>query len=392
MIESVGFILAALVGIMIGINLNKFKIERKNLKRLEMLNHSYFKGLNYLLNDDSERAIDVFIELAKTSSETFEPQLALGNLYRRKGEVDKAIKLHQSLISKPNLPENYRTKALLAMGKDYMSAGLLDRAEVLFTELVELEAYTPEALFSLCEVYQQEQDWSEAIKAATRYEVVSKRNMTNEIAHFNCELAENSLHEKDSKKAQNYLEAAFKINPKCVRAKLIEAREFKKSGRWKKAIESYHQSLVFDDVFASEYLEEMSLCYKKINKCEDFKQFLLEFIQSYQGVAPVLVLARIYKNTEGITQAEKFVEGQLIKKPSVRGLDLLIKLNLEKSTSNIKEATKFLVLEQLVKNLLDKKPNHRCRKCGFGAKNMHWQCPSCKSWGTVKPIYGLETE
>ncbi|HOP22536.1 MAG TPA: lipopolysaccharide assembly protein LapB, partial [Gammaproteobacteria bacterium] len=143
MIETISFILSALVGVMIGINLNRLKIERKSHKQLEKLNHSYFKGLNYLLNDDSEKAIDVFIELAKSSSETFEPQLALGNLYRRKGEVDKAIKLHQSLISQPNLTEDYRTKALLAMGKDYMSAGLLDRAEVLFTELVEIEAYTP---------------------------------------------------------------------------------------------------------------------------------------------------------------------------------------------------------------------------------------------------------
>lgn len=392
MIETIGFILAALIGIMIGINLNKFKIERKNLKRLEKLNHSYFKGLNYLLNDDSDRAIDVFIELAKTSSETFEPQLALGNLYRRKGEVDKAIKLHQSLISQPNLPEDYRTKALLAMGKDYMSAGLLDRAEVLFTELVEIEAYTPEALYSLCEVYQQEQDWAEAIKAASRYEVVSGRTMTNDIAHFNCELAEKSLKDKDNKKAQSYLLAALSINSKCVRAKLIQAREFQQAKKWKKAIEAYHQALEYDDVFASEYLEEMSICYSQLKKCAQFKEFLLEFIQSYQGISPVLVLAEIYKNDEGLERAEQFVEDQLIGKPSVRGLDLLLKLSLEKNAKSKDDVTKFQVLEQLVNKLLDKKPNHRCRKCGFGAKKLHWQCPSCKSWGTVKPIYGLETE
>ncbi len=392
MIELVGAILAALIGIMIGINLNKFKIERKNLKRLEKLNHSYFKGLNYLLNDDSERAIDVFIELAKTSSETFEPQLALGNLYRRKGEVDKAIKLHQSLISQPNLTEDYRTKALLAMGKDYMSAGLLDRAEVLFTELVEIEAYTPEALYSLCEVYQQEQDWADAIKAASRYEVVSGRKMTNDIAHFNCELAEKHLLNNDNKNAQSYLLSALSTNPKCVRAKLIQAREFRESKKWKKAIEAYHQAIEFDDVFASEYLDDMSFCYAQLKKCKLFKEFLLEFIQTYQGISPVLVLAEIYKKDDGIAKAEQFVEEQLVSKPSVRGLDLLLKLNLQKNAKNTDDVTKFQVLEQLVNKLLDKKPNHRCRKCGFGAKKLHWQCPSCKSWGTVKPIYGLETE
>ncbi len=392
MLETVFFILAALVGIMIGINLNKFKIERKSLKRLEKLNHSYFKGLNYLLNDDSERAIDVFIQLAKTSTETFEPQLALGNLYRRKGEVDKAIKLHQSLISQPNLPEIYRTKALLAMGKDYMSAGLLDRAEVLFTELVEIEAYTPEALYSLCEIYQQEQDWQEAIKAAGRYETVSGRKMHNDIAHFYCELAEESLHEGDAKKALIYLTSALSINDKCVRAKLIEAREYQKNEKWKKAIAAYHQALEFDDVYASEYMEEMSHCYKQINKCAEFKAFLLSFIKTYQGISPVLVLAQMYKENDSIEKAEKFVEEQLVEKPSVRGLDLLLKINLEKNAQSPDDVTKFQVLEQLVNKLLLQKPNHRCRQCGFGAKNLHWQCPSCKSWGSVKPIYGLETE
>ncbi len=392
MIEFFALILVALVGIMVGINFNKYRIQRENLKRLDKLNHSYFKGLNYLLDDDSDKAIDVFIELAKSSSETFEPQLALGNLYRRKGEVDKAIKLHQSLISKPNLPEKYRTKALLAMGKDYMSAGLLDRAEVLFTELVEIEAYTPEALFSLCEVYQQEQDWLEAINTAARYEKVSNRNMRNEIAHFNCELAEKCLKSKNIKKAQSYLNAALSANPKCVRAKLIEAREFRQAKKWKKAIAAYHQALEFDDIYASEYLQDLSTCYQGINKCDDFKKFLLEFINTYQGISPVLVLAQMVKKSDGIEAAEKFVEEQLINKPSVRGLDLLLKLSVENSKKEDKESTKFEVLEQLVKKLLSKKPNHRCRKCGFGAKNMHWQCPSCKSWGSVKPIYGLETE
>ncbi len=392
MIEFFALILVALVGIMVGINFNKYRIQRENIKRLDKLNHSYFKGLNYLLDDDSDKAIDVFIELAKSSSETFEPQLALGNLYRRKGEVDKAIKLHQSLISKPNLPEKYRTKALLAMGKDYMSAGLLDRAEVLFTELVEIEAYTPEALFSLCEVYQQEQDWVEAINTAARYEKVSKRNMRNEIAHFNCELAEKSLQNQQVKKAQSYLNAALNVNPKCVRAKLIEAREFKQAKKWKKAIVAYHQALEFDNIYASEYLQDLSDCYQELNKCHDFKKFLLEFIKSYQGISPVLVLAQMIKKTDGIQAAEKFVEEQLINKPSVRGLDLLLKLSVENSKKEDKESTKFEVLEQLVNKLLAKKPNHRCRKCGFGAKNMHWQCPSCKSWGSVKPIYGLETE
>lgn len=392
MIEIFTFVLAALIGVMIGINLNKYKIQKRNNKKFEKLNHNYFKGLNYLLNDDSDKAIDVFIDLAKSSSETFEPQLALGNLYRRRGEVDKAIKLHQALISKPNLPEKYRTKALLAMGKDYMSAGLLDRAEVLFTELVEIEAYTPEALYSLCEIYQKEQDWSEAIKSAERYETVSDRSMSNEISHFYCELAEKSIESKNANVTKGHLSKALKKNPRCVRAKIIQAKIYESKKQWKKAIVEYQSALDMDNIFASELLQSMSNCYSELKQCHKFDEFLRNFVESYNGITPVLILANRIKQEQGLSEAEEFVQKQLDVKPSVRGLELLLKLNLENKDNTKKEILQFKTLDKLVVKLLDKKPLQRCRKCGFGAKKLHWHCPSCKSWGSVKPIFGLESE
>ena len=247
-----GFIwvtVALLSGVLMGLYLAHI-LKANNTKRaFEQLNHRYFKGLNYLLNDESDKAIDVFIQLAETSQETFEPQLALGNLYRRKGEVDRAIKLHQALIAQAELPERYRTRALLAIGKDYMSAGLLDRAEVLFSELVEIEAHTPEALQSLVEIYQQEQDWLQAIKSATRYQSATGRNMQVPIGHYYCELADLAHVQADDVNQEKYLASALRIDNKSVRAHMTCAQLNRDQGQWHRAIDDYQAAIEADSAF-----------------------------------------------------------------------------------------------------------------------------------------------
>ena len=383
---------AATVGLLLGAYFFRYLSARFAIKRLDRLNHRYFKGLNYLLNDESDKAIDVFIKLAETSRETFEPQLALGNLYRRKGEVDRAIRLHQSLIAQPDLPQQYRTRALLAIGKDYMSAGLLDRAEVLFSELVEIEAHTPEALKALNDIYQQEQDWPEAIRVASRYEATSGRSMTDNISHYYCEMADHALLQQEYEEARKHLNAARRIDPKSVRASLSFAGMYEAQEQWQQAIDSYKQAIEYDDSYVPEFIDQLVTAYKNLDKEKELEAFLLELMQDYQGISPILALAEIYSQTQSNSVAADFIEKQLKERASVKGLNALIELNLSQMKPEQQEASYFLVLRNLVDKLLANKPKLRCRKCGFGAQSLHWQCPSCRSWGTVKPIYGLESE
>ncbi len=386
--------LALLVGVLLGVYLATLLRTRNNQQKFEQLNHRYFKGLNYLLNDESDKAIDVFIQLAETSQETFEPQLALGNLYRRKGEVDRAIKLHQALISQPNLPEKYRTRALLAIGKDYMSAGLLDRAEVLFSELVEIEAHTPEALYALTDIYQQEQDWQEAIRSAKRFQNVSKRQMHVPISHYYCELADLAWAQEDAVGAENNLASALHIDPRCARALITQAEIKVSQNKLDKALSLYHLAVEADKDYLPLFIDDMATCYVQSGQGEDLEAWLLELIKSYHGVSPILTLANWYEQQKGAAFAADFVEEQLQKRASVRGLNALLELNLNKDKANLKDSNLgyFEVLKSLVNQLLKGKSKLRCRKCGFGAKQKHWQCPSCKNWGVVKPIYGLESE
>jgi hypothetical protein len=149
-------------------------IERRSSgKRKRLFSDQYFQGLNYLLNEQPDKAIQVFLELAEVNQETVETHMALGNLFRRRGEVDRAIRFHQNIIAKHGLQPEQRTQALLELGEDYMRAGLLDRAERLFSELIETDAHTPSALRSLLDIYQQEKDWDKALEQAQRLEQVT---------------------------------------------------------------------------------------------------------------------------------------------------------------------------------------------------------------------------
>ena len=384
--------LALLAGILMGLYLAVILRSGKTQRTFQQLNHRYFKGLNYLLNDESDKAIDVFIQLAETSQETFEPQLALGNLYRRKGEVDRAIKLHQALIAQAELPERYRTRALLAIGKDYMSAGLLDRAEVLFSELVEIEAHTPEALQSLVEIYQQEQDWLQAIKSASRFQSATNRNMQTPIGHYYCELADLSLQQEDVEQAEKYLASALRVDSKSVRAPLIQAKIHQNNGDWQAAIDQYLAAKEADPTFIPLFIDDMANCYVEQQQEDQLEQQLLAWMQSYKGVSPVLTLANLYAQKYGEDRATDFLTEQLNNRASFKGLNALIELNEAELSQLGNDFAYFNVLKDLINKLLKNKPKLRCRKCGFGAKSLHWQCPSCKNWGVVKPIYGLESE
>lgn len=382
-----------LLGFLGGIYWDRWWRNRRNIQAFDRLNHRYFKGLNYLLNNESDKAIDLFIQLAETSHQTFEPQLALGNLYRQKGEVDRAIKLHQSLIAQADLPEKYRCRALLAMGKDYMSAGLLDRAEVLFSELVEIEQHTPEALLALTDIYQQEQDWLEAIRSAKRYQNVAKIPMNNAIAHYYCELADLDLAQEDIESAKQHLATAVATDEKCVRAILKKAEMNVVEQNFQSGKQLYQQAAQVDNGYLPLFVDDWADCYLSLNQGRELEQDFLQLMKNYHGVSPVLTLAEWYEQDKGVEFAEQFVEQQLQKRVSVQGLKSLLELKLkQKNTATEQDKTYLELLKSLVEQLLINKPKLRCRKCGFGAQQTHWQCPSCKNWGVVKPIYGLESE
>ena len=350
----------------------------------------YLKGMNYLLNEQPDKAIDTFIQMLDVDSNTIETHLALGSLFRRRGEVDRAIRIHQNLIARPTLLKHERSQALFELGQDYMRAGLLDRAETLLTELTDNYLHSKAALGLLLDIYQQEKDWDNAIRTARKLEMKTGESLANSIAQFYCELAELAKLQGEPLRALKLLKKSLNEDRNCVRASILEAQVELTAGDARSALRAAQRIEQQDSDFLPEVLPILRDSYTQLGRKDEYKHYLFKMLPQPGGISIVLELAEILRNTENEEEAEKFITEFLRQKPSVRGIDRLIDLNLAHVNDDVRN--KLQVLKEVTSNILKKKPVYQCNYCGFNGKTMHWQCPGCKCWNTIKPIQGLEGE
>nr|WP_303901180.1 lipopolysaccharide assembly protein LapB [Thiohalomonas denitrificans] len=354
------------------------------------LSSAYFKGLNFLLNEQPDKAIEVFVHMLEVDSETVETHFALGNLFLRRGEVDRAIRIHQNLIARPTLTREQRNQALFELGRDYMRAGLLDRAESLFFELVEDSTYGSPSLQQLIDIYQQEKEWEKAIDTARRLDGRSGKQMRPTIAHFYCELAEMELGRGSSGQAQKMVKKALAEDKSCVRASLIEGRLLLSSGSPKAALKAYKRVEQQDPDYLPEVSGPVEACYSALQRPSEATAFLTDILQHHGSATIALALVGQLQRVEGEERAVGFLTDYLEQHPSVRGMSRLIELKATGSGEVTKQD--FSILQTLVDKILTGKPVYICGHCGFNGRTLHWQCPGCKQWSTIKPIHGVEGE
>lgn len=357
--------------------------QRHGDNQVSRLSSTYFRGLNYLLNEQPDKAIELFLHIAELDKETFETQVALGHLFRRRGEVDRAIRLHQGLVNRTDLSDAQRVQALLALGEDYMKSGLLDRAETVFSELAQIDQRAPQALKHLIGIYQAERDWEKAIDNATRYEEVTGEPMGKLVGQFECELAERFRGAGKIEEARAAIARAYQADAMSVRAGIIEGRLETDSGNAEAAVRAFERAARNDPEYLPEVLQPLMQNYRKVGDLGGARAFLSEMTEHYRGIAPVLALTQLMEEQEGVAPARAYLGRQLKDRPSVRGESALIDLTLAEgadSTATLHD------LKHITDQLLVRNPAYRCTRCGFGARTHHWQCPSCKEWGTVKPL------
>lgn len=387
MMTNVAWLLLIPAAIAIGWLLGRRGGEIKGGAKISRLSNTYFRGLNYLLNEQQDKALEIFLQIAEVDKETVETQFALGHLFRRRGEVDRAIRLHQNLVARTGLSEEQKTRAVLELGEDYMRAGLLDRAETLFNDLVQMGVHAPKALQQLIAIYQSERDWQQAIVYALKYEQITGEVMGDSIAHYHCELAEKHVHEGNLKTARDRIAAAYSSDSQCVRAGMIEGRLDLLENNDAGAIRAFERVARHDVDYLPEILPQLMECYERRAELMRARGFLQEVIEQYAGVTPLLALTDLIERDEGPMAAQEFLAKQLLQRPSVRGEAVL----LEKAVANPGDepVETLKILKQITDQLLVRSANYRCVNCGFGARAHHWQCPSCKHWGSVKPLLNL---
>ncbi|WP_457669023.1 lipopolysaccharide assembly protein LapB [Thiolapillus sp.] len=343
---------------------------------------AYFRGLNYLLNEEPDKAIDVFVQLLEVDSETVETHLALGSLFRRRGEVERAIRIHQNLIARPALPQEQRAQALLELGMDYMRAGLYDRAENLFLELKEMKLHVRKALENLLIVYQQEKDWRSCLKTAEELAPLIDEPLSLECSHFYCELAEEALRNGNRDNAGKLLKKAASMDARSVRPLHMQAHMAMEQEDCNSAIRLLRQAVKKDSYYLPEVLPDLMECYRRLSDLPALRAYLQEFLGNGMDVAVALAITQIITETEDETAARVFLSKEMHLHPTLKGLLRLIELNA--SLPDIQAEQMLLSMKTHVEQLLAERPAYQCRKCGFMANTLHWQCPSCRSWGSIR--------
>ena len=359
---------------------------RNESLRNQAFSSRYFQGLNYLLNEQPDKAIQVFLEMAEVNKDTFETHLALGALFRRRGEVDRAIRIHQNIISKQSLDEAQRTKALLELGEDYMRAGLFDRAERLFSELTERGAHAPSALRHLLDIYQQEKDWQKALEKARELEEVSGERMGVIMGHFCCELAEEALQNGDAEAARKHLRQARRHDPQSLRERVVQAKIERHEEDFPAAMKLYEEVAEMHGDMIPDILESYLECAETAERADQAEATLRGWCENHGSISVILRLTELLRERDGLTAATHFLADELAKHPSVRGLDKLIELKLDGGPA-IESGDD--ILRAVAQRLLARQPTHRCNHCGYSGHTNYWQCPSCRRWGTTRVIHGV---
>lgn len=357
--------------------------ERKEQQRFSK---QYATGLNLLLSDQSDKAVDLFVELLDVDSDTLETHWTLGKLFRRRGEVERAIKIHQNLTSRPNITENDRLTAMYELGKDYLAAGIYDRAEQMFAGLQRHKAFRERSRKNLLELFQATHEWDKAIKTALRL-TRDDPQIEKIVAQLFCELAA----EESTNEAIKHYKKALKHDEGCVRASMALAHLYQQQSLPEQAVRYYQRVLDQDKSFVSEVLKPLETIYQAEGDLTPYIEFLHSCVEQQAGTSAIIALSEYIFATQGGEAAERFIRTSMEHHPTMRGFHQLMDFHIRAAdVGNARESLK--ILQSMVAEHISQRPTYNCRHCGFAGHTLYWQCPSCKSWGTTKPIFGLDGE
>lgn len=354
------------------------------LNEARTLPAAYFKGLNFLITNQHDKAIESFSEAVQANAESFELHFALGSLYRRRGEVDRAIHLHVDLLKNKDLAPQQKLAVTAELAQDYLKAGLFDRAEELFETLND-DRYRQPALRALLEIYVREREWDRAIKAATQLEQLSGVPFRLEISHYYCEKAINAKLNNDFNTAKAELENALDANKSCARANVLLGDIAVEAGEHEKAI-GFWKRIEFQN---PEYLGLVALkmlnSYKALNQTTDGLNLLKNYQTSYQLTALFNVLYEATLAEKGPDSAAKLARSRLVKQPSLNTLDQLLQARTlvdhhRKTALTEQQLQDTQLMQQAIRHAIGNKQAYFCKNCGFKARYHHWQCPACNTW------------
>ena len=358
------------------VDINELVSESRTLPR------GYFKGLNHLLNDQPDKAIDSFIEIVKLDPESADMHFALGNLFRRRGETERAIRVHQNLLARPDLPGEQKAHAQYELGMDYLKAGLLDRAEETFNLLTDTP-FAVQARRALLEIYQREKEWKRAIDVATGLQESGAGARQKEIAQFYCELAQDALVHLQPSDAMALLDKALQADRSSVRATILHGDALLAQGDTEGALMTWrrveHQSVPHVALVAQRLMDG----YRKVGRPQEGVNLLRAYLAEASSIDLIEVVFKAVIELDGVEAAKQLVIEELRRNPTLLGLDKLLEARLMDAPAHVWE--ELSMVKNLVQRYTQKLARYQCSHCGFKARQFYWQCPGCSRWETTPP-------
>ncbi len=352
---------------------------RQVVRESRALPRSYFQGLNFLLNEQPDRAIDSFLEVANVDSQTVELHFALGNLFRRRGETDRAIRMHQSLIDREDLDQEVRLHALSELGQDFLKVGLLDRAEEIFNRLLNTSREA-DAKQNLLEIYQVGKEWQKAIDIARQ---LPDSVTQQQVAEFYCELAAGEIMRSRPEAARAFLEQAIVQNRKCVRASLLQGDLLLQEGRIETALEAWQRIEQQDPAYLALIAQRLLEAYRKLDRRDEGMALLRGYLEHYPSLDLLDVVYQLVLESEGNEAAYRMVRDELQRNPTLLGLEKLMSARLPLASPEVQPDVELA--KTIVQGYTRRLSRYRCNNCGFKARQFYWRCPACGGWETYPP-------
>jgi lipopolysaccharide biosynthesis regulator YciM len=384
--------LALPVAVAYGWVMGRNSLRKAQRKQSSILSKHYYKGLNFLLSDEPDKAVDTLMKMISVNNDTVETHIAMGNFFRHRGELDRAIRVHQNLISRDEISNRQESLALVELGTDYLLAGFLERAEGVFLQLLEQTQHFDLAQQKLFNIYQITKEWDKAIDLASASIQISPndKQLYVLLSHFYCEQAKQLLEDKDTEAALTLLKKAIVIDGSQVRAWLDLGRLALHAENYKEAFNYLSEVPKRDVDWLSEAIPLLEQWASKTDGWDALESLIEPYWQKCASsyIAKVNIMA---KKGEGEQAIDTLVQ-QLQKHPTMRGFKSLLSLYQEDFKSGEKAQESLAHLNTLLDKQIGQRPKYRCQSCGFSGRQLHWLCPSCKTWSSIKPIKGLDGE
>jgi len=346
---------------------------------------SYFKGLNYLLSEQPDKAIEAFLEVAKMDPDTLELHFALGALFRRRGELDRAIRIHQNVADRADLSQEHRMKALFELGEDFLKAGLLDRAESMFKRL-ESGVHALDALRNILEIQVLTKDWRAAIATAARLEKLGCPAQNADTAHYHCELALGSMLKEEVDSARADLELALRENKRSARAWMLLGDLEAKAGADEAAIAAWRQLEQVNPAYLPIVAERLVQAYARGGRHDEAITLLKAYLERRPSPDLLHFLFQTVAQARGWDAARQLAAEELKRHPSLRALDDYLQAsNAMQPAEQAEQGVENRLAQDLVHRQVSRNAYYLCGNCGFKARQYFWQCPACARWESISP-------